>query len=163
MKVEELMITGIGTCHPEDQASDAARVMWDRDCGAVPVIDGDSRVVGMVTDRDLCMASYLEGKPLHDIAVRRAMSNDVWSCQPQDDISDAEETMRTHRVRRVPVTDDDGKLCGILSLSDLSREALNEARTKPKVKVEVSLADVAKTLGDINVPHTIMRTGAKGT
>lgn len=157
MKVEELMITGVGTCHPEDQASEAARIMWEFDCGALPVVDADSLVVGMVTDRDLCMASYLEGKPLHDIAVRRAMSHDLWSCQAQDDLSNAEETMRTHRVRRVPVTDADGKLCGILSLSDLSREAVSEARSNSK-KVDVSLAEVAETLGDINVPHAIMRT-----
>lgn len=163
MKVEELMITNVGSCHPEDQASAAARIMWERDCGAVPVVDDASRVVGMVTDRDLCMASCLEGKPLHDIAVRRAMSDKLWSCQPQDDISDAEKTMRTHRVRRVPVTDDDGKLRGILSLSDLSREALTEARSKSRKKVEVSLADVAETLGDINVPHAIMRTAARAS
>ncbi len=157
MKVEKLMMTAVRTCHADDQASVAAQLMWEGDCGAVPVVDDASHVIGMVTDRDLCMASYLEGKPLHSIAVERAMSQDVWACQPQDDLSTAEKIMREHRVRRLPVTDGEGQLRGILSLSDLSREAMKEARNKPR-KVEVSYSDVAETLGDIIVPNAVMRT-----
>jgi len=157
MKVDKLMITDVRTCRAHDQASVAANLMWEGDCGAVPVVDDASRVVGMVTDRDLCMASYMQGKPLHDIQVGHAMSKQVWSCQPQDEVSIAEQIMREHRVRRLPVADEEGQLRGILSLSDLSREAMKEARNKPK-KVEVSYADVAETLGDIIVPNAMTRT-----
>lgn len=156
MKVEKLMMTAVRTCHPDDLASVAAQRMWEGDCGTVPVVDDASRVVGMITDRDLCMASYLEGKPLHDIAVNRAMSQEVWACRPEDDLSTAEKVMRKHRVRRLPVTDGEGLLRGILSLSDLSREAMKEVRDKPK-KVDVSYTDVAETLGDIIVTNTVTR------
>jgi CBS domain-containing protein len=156
MKVQKLMIKDVATCRPEDSANDAAQLMWEHDCGIVPIVEDGSRVIGMVTDRDLCMASYMEGKPLRDIEVRRVMSKELWSCRPQDDLSTAEHVMREHRIRRLPVTDTKGQLKGILSLCDLAREAAKEESTRSK-KVEVSYTDVAQTLGDIDEPHTRMR------
>jgi len=153
MKVEKLMHGDVGACHANDKGSLAARIMWERDCGCVPVLDESSYVVGMVTDRDLCMASYTQGKSLQDIRVRTAMSKELWSCRLNDDLSDAERTMREHQVRRLPVIDARGHLKGILSLSDIAREAAREARDRPK-QIEVSYTDVAETLGAINVPRS---------
>jgi len=153
MKVEKLMHGDVGACHANDKGSLAARIMWERDCGCVPVLDESSYVVGMVTDRDLCMASYTQGKSLQDIRVRTAMSKELWSCRLDDDLSDAERTMREHQVRRLPVIDARGDLKGILSLSDIAREAAREARDRPK-QIEVSYTDVAETLGAINVPRS---------
>lgn len=153
MKVEKLMHGDVGACHANDKGSLAARIMWERDCGCVPVLDESSYVVGMVTDRDLCMASYTQGKSLQDIRVRTAMSKELWSCRLDDDLSDAERTMREHQVRRLPVIDARGHLKGILSLSDIAREAAREARDRPK-QIEVSYTDVAETLGAINVPRS---------
>jgi len=153
MKVEKLMHGDVGACHANDKGSLAARIMWERDCGCVPVLDESSYVVGMVTDRDLCMASYTQGKSLQDIRVRTAMSKELWSCRLNDDLSDAERTMREHQVRRLPVIDARGDLKGILSLSDIAREAAREARDRPK-QIEVSYTDVAETLGAINVPRS---------
>ena len=153
MKVEKLMHGDVGACHANDKGSLAARIMWERDCGCVPVLDESSYVVGMVTDRDLCMASYTQGKSLQDIRVRTAMSKELWSCRLNDDLSDAERTMREHQVRRLPVIDARGDLKGILSLSDIAREAVEEVRDRPK-QIEVSHTDVAETLGAINVPRS---------
>jgi len=81
------------------------------------------------------------------------MSKELWSCRLDDDLSDAERTMREHQVRRLPVIDARGDLKGILSLSDIAREAAREARDRPK-QIEVSYTDVAETLGAINVPRS---------
>jgi len=155
MKVEKLMHGDVGACHANDKGSLAARIMWERDCGCVPVLDESSYVVGMVTDRDLCMASYTQGKSLQDIRVRTAMSKELWSCRLDDDLSDAERTMREHQVRRLPVIDAKANLKGILSLSDIAREAVEEVRDRPK-QIEVSHTDVAETLGAINVPRSVL-------
>jgi CBS-domain-containing membrane protein len=162
MKVEALMMQGVAACKAEDQASEAAGLMWERDCGVIPVVDEDARVVAVVTDRDLCMASYMEGKSLQDIPVGNAMSKELWSCRRDDDVTDAERVMREHQVRRVPVVDADGHLEGILSLSDIVREASKEAASKVK-KPDVRYTDVAKTLSDINEPHHAAREVVKAS
>lgn len=151
MKVEELMTTEVGSCRPYDAADQAARIMWEQDCGAVPVVDQDSRVVAVLTDRDICMASFTQGRGLADIRVSSAMSRRLWSCRPEEDVKDAEKTMRTHRVRRLPVVDVDGRLVGILSLSDLARQAMSAKRSRAKKK-DVVVADVGETLGAISTP-----------
>lgn len=155
MNVEKLMKTDVGVCHPGETGEAAAKTMWDKDCGAVPVVDESARVLGMITDRDLCIASYTQGKPVRDIDVAGAMSKELWTCRRGDDVADAEAVMREHQVRRLPVVDEDGRLEGILSLGDIALEAAREAKAKPK-KTDVGYADVAQTLGDISVPHQRM-------
>ena len=162
MKVEKLMKTDVGACHPDDPSVVAAKTMWERDCGAVPVVDERSHVLGMITDRDLCIASYLKGKPLHDIPVGGVMSHELWSCRPEDDISDAENVMREHQVRRLPVIDEESHLRGILSLSDIALEAAKEAKANAK-KVDVSYADVAETLGDISVARPKLQAAPRAS
>ena len=157
MKVERLMKTDVAACHSDDTGNCAARIMWERDCGFVPVVDELSRVIGVVTDRDLCMAAYTQGKPLQEIPLHSVMSREVFSCQPGDDLSKAETAMRKHQVRRLPVTDPEGQLKGILSLSDITREAAQEAKVQPR-KVEVSYSEVAQTLADINIPRRQRQT-----
>lgn len=151
MKVEDLMTTEVGSCRPYDAASEAAKVMWEQDCGAVPVVDQDGRVVAVLTDRDICMASFTQGRSLADIRVSSAMSRSLWSCRADEDVKDAEKRMRTHRVRRLPVVDAEGRLIGILSLSDLAREAMSAKRSRAKKK-DVVVADVGETLGAISTP-----------
>ena len=149
MKVQDLMTREVGTCRAFDGADQGARVMWERDCGAVPVLDQEGAVVAMLTDRDLCMAAMLQGRGLSEIRVSSAMSKGLWSCRADDDLSHAEEVMRAHKVRRLPVVDAHGKLLGILSLSDLARAATEPkphgTRTKP-----VEPSEVGTTLGAIS-------------
>jgi CBS domain-containing protein len=152
MKVERLMKTDVNACRPDDTGNCAARIMWERDCGFVPIVDENERVVAVVTDRDLCMAAYTQGKPLQQIPLHSVMSKEIYSCRPDDDLSQAESVMRKRQVRRLPVADAEGRLKGILSLSDITREAAKEAKSHPK-KVEVSYSEVAETLADINIPR----------
>jgi CBS domain-containing protein len=151
MKVEDLMTTDVGACRPFDSVDRSAKVMWERDCGAVPVLDQEGRAIAMLTDRDICMAALTQGKALGEIRVSSAMSRGLWSCRPGDDVKDAEETMRAHQVRRLPVVDQDGKLLGVLSISDLARAAVSTKGGRSKKK-PVGASDVGKTLGAISTP-----------
>ena len=72
MKVAELMTRSVLAAHPQDSLARAAQMMWDHDCGALPVIDDSGRVLGMITDRDVCMAAYTQGRPLAEIPVEIA-------------------------------------------------------------------------------------------
>jgi CBS domain-containing protein len=125
MKVELLMTKDPRTCSADDALATAARLMWERDCGCVPVVAGagSHQVVGVVTDRDVCMAAYTQGRPLWEIPVRAAMSSEVWTCHPDDTLKDALRIMRHRRVRRLPVVDGQGHLLGLLSLTDVALAA----------------------------------------
>jgi CBS domain-containing protein len=152
MHVENVMTRAVKTCGRDDSLDVAARIMWEHDCGCAPVVDADGRVVGMLTDRDMCMAAYTCGATLASLRVGGAMAATVYCCRPKDSLATAEQMMRAHRIRRLPVTADDGRLVGILSLSDLARETAHE-RTR-KGKADVTAKDVSDTLAAICGPRS---------
>jgi CBS domain-containing protein len=117
--VKDLMTRSVHACHPNDSLEIACRIMWENDCGSVPVVDDGLRVRGMITDRDVCMAAWNQGRPLKEIPVGTACSSDLVCCLQDDPVSEAERLMMRHRVRRLPVTDPYGRLLGVLSLSDI--------------------------------------------
>lgn len=121
MQVQQLMNQPIITCSVDESANTAATLMWEHDCGAIPLVDGEGRLCGMVTDRDLCMAAYTQGRCLSDIAVRSVMSGKVFQCGANDDIEAAEKLMSKNQIRRVPVVDQAGRPIGMLSINDLAR------------------------------------------
>jgi CBS domain-containing protein len=123
MKIHQIMTRGVRSCTPSDSLATAARIMWEADCGVVPVIDAEARVVGIVTDRDLCMAAYTQGALLSQITVGSIATHEVHTVHEDDSIDVAEHRMREHRVRRLPVLDDGGRLAGIVSINDLARHA----------------------------------------
>jgi CBS domain-containing protein len=151
MKVEALMSRGVKTCGPESSLSDAARLMWDGDCGCLPVVDAANHAIGMITDRDVCMAAYTQGSPLERIPVATAMSKKVFSCRPGDTVAEAETIMRVNRVRRLPVLDGEGCVTGVLSLNDIAREVEREGTRKGKK--EIGTDEVVLTLGAICQPR----------
>jgi CBS domain-containing protein len=128
MKVEQIMNRNVKVCHPEDSLSNAAQMMWEEPCGAVPVVDEQSRPIGFLTDRDICMAAYTQGKPLEVLRVETAMARKVVSCNAEDDLRTAAGLMRQNRTRRLPVINRDGTLVGLLSLDDLACEAARTLR-----------------------------------
>jgi CBS domain-containing protein len=150
MDVSQIMQRTVQVCKPEDRLSDAAKKMWDSDIGCLPVVDPNDQVIGIVTDRDICMAGYIQGLPLSEIPVFVAMSKEVFSCTPIDNIVDAEEKMQFHQVRRLPVIDPNGKLAGILSISDLAREAEREINGPLQ---EITPLDLTDTLATICQPR----------
>ena len=145
MRVEQLMNQPAVTCHAGDTLHTAARLMWDNDCGALPVVGDDARVLGVITDRDACMAAYTQGLPLQAIPVARAMSRQVFACRPDQPLEDAEKLMAEKQVRRLPVLDGDGRPLGVLSLNDVAREAASRPANG-------LVSEVAKTLGAIGQP-----------
>jgi len=149
MKVEQTMMRDVKVCNTGDTLNRAAQLMWDFGCGCVPVLgaNSDGAVVGVVTDRDIAMAAYTQGKPLFAIPVVTAMARKVIACRVGDGISQAEALMRDNRVRRLPVVDQNDRLVGILSLDDIAREAQREAGSGRRA--EVNAEGVAETLAAI--------------
>lgn len=117
MKVGEVMSRELRTCAPEDDLGKAAAQMWEGDCGILPVVRG-RRVVGVVTDRDICMGLTMKGCRPVDRSVAEIMSREVYSCVSNDEVGDALETMADRRVRRLPVVDGED-LVGIVSMNDI--------------------------------------------
>jgi CBS domain-containing protein len=150
MKIENLMTREVQTCHPEDPLTSAARKMWESDIGCLPVIDDNEHVIGMITDRDICMAAYTQGRLLSEIPVAIAMSKELFACTPNDSIKDAEEVLSSHQVRRLPVLNEDRKPVGIVSLSDIIREAEHEVSFKNR---EISTQEVTATLATVCQPR----------
>jgi predicted transcriptional regulator len=73
MKVEQVMKQAVQACRRGDALNTAAQIMWEHDCGCVPVVDTENRVIGMITDRDICMAAYTRGEPLQTLRVETAI------------------------------------------------------------------------------------------
>ena len=119
MKIQDVMTSPARSCRPSDTLVEAARSMWDNDCGALPVLDGDGRPAGMITDRDICMALARTNRFPGDIRVREVMSAHPFMCKRGDEIGAALVTMAKQQVRRLPVVDENGCLIGILSINDI--------------------------------------------
>jgi CBS domain-containing protein len=147
MIVEDLMTWKAASVHPEQTLDSAAQLMWDCDCGAVPVVDEDARVVGIVTDRDICMATWSRGRAPGRISVAEVMSRGIFCCRPEDSIFGAEALMRANQIRRLPVVDRERRLVGILSLADIARAA--EAAPKFGMDRDASGDGLATTLAGI--------------
>lgn len=143
--VRSIMTSHVQTCRSDDSLARAAQLMWETDCGAVPVLENDA-VVGVITDRDICMASYTQGKRLGDMSVESAMSKTLSSCGPDDSVGAALATMGDKRVRRLPVLNQNGQLLGILSVSDVTRWA----RSLATPAVEAALTDALGTISALS-------------
>jgi CBS-domain-containing membrane protein len=153
MTIESLMSRNVQHCRPDQTLEDAAAQMWEHDCGCMPVCsgDGEPRLIGMLTDRDICMAAMFQGRPLRELKIADAMSHDIRVCQIDDRPEDVELLMREQRIRRVPVIDSNGALIGIVSLADLARAAHDRAAFAG-IDDAVSEAAVAHTLAAICEP-----------
>ena len=145
MFVRQLMTSDVKSCSPEDTLEAAARKLWDGDIGVLPVVSG-ARVVGMITDRDLCMAAYTQRRPLHELVVSGAMSKELHTVPPEASIEQALQLMTSAQVRRLAVVDDEGRPRGLLSMNDLAREA-----TRPRSKL--TAAAVVQAVGGISAPR----------
>ena len=153
MKAKDLMTREAATCRPEDPMVAAARIMWERDCGIVPVVDADERPVGVVTDRDLCMASFTRNEPLSRMPVRDAMAKEIFTCRVDDDEAAVHDTMRRHQVRRLPVVDDEGRIAGMISLNDLVLEAAGKGGGSERRQ-----RDLARTLIEVSRHREVAAT-----
>jgi len=123
MTVQEVLTPNVKTCTADTDLAIAAKIMWDGDCGTVPVVNYERKVVGMITDRDICIAAATRATSPANICVRDVMSGRVYTCSPDDEVLRALKIMKEQRVRRLSVVDRDQRLVGILSLNDLVARA----------------------------------------
>ena len=118
MDVGDFMHRGVHSCREGASLAEVARTMGDCNCGFLPVVDADGRVVGVVTDRDVCLAIGLG-----DVSLSGASTKEAFTVRANDCLTHAQDLMRLNRVRRLPVVDSTGRPIGVLSLSDLARAA----------------------------------------
>lgn len=148
VNVQKIMTRNPAFCRTWETMDQAASRMWERDCGALPVIDRDDRLAGMITDRDMCMAAFIQGKPLAQMRVDTAMSREVFSIRDNETVDDAQQIMRRRQVRRLPVVNRSGDLVGIVSVSDLARNA-----SRTGWRGGISEREVAVTLRAVCMPR----------
>src|SRR6185503_8693870 len=126
MRVEDVMTKDISVCSPGTNAAAAAEIMWNRDCGILPVLEGSGQLVGMVTDRDLFIALGTQNRNPSDLPMGEIMHREPSICSPEDDVRNALKTMAKQRLHRLPVIDESGAIKGILSIDDLILQAKTE-------------------------------------
>ncbi len=153
MKVKDVMTSPVLFCAPETNLAAAAMIMWESDCGALPVVSHEKQVVGMITDRDICMA-LTKHRLASDIAVGEVASRAVYACSAHDDLKEALTTMEKERVRRLPTLDTDGVLQGMLSMNDVVLHA--EQGTKGRKTPALSYKDAISALKEIGAHRTLV-------
>jgi len=143
MKVRDVMMRTAAHCSRNTNLAAAVETMWSRNCGILPIIDAERKVIGVVTDRDICIALGTRNKLPGEITVGEVMTGRLFTCTPDEDVRVALGTMGRAKVRRLPVVTVEGKLEGILSMDDLvvhSRARLGDRM------IELSYDDVVETL-----------------
>ena len=128
MTIQDLMTPNPACCTPDTTVEDAARLMLEHDCGEIPVVQGRGagQLVGVVTDRDIVVRLVARGQDVRSATVSTCMTQPAVSLRPDARVSDAVEMMQAHQVRRVPVVDEQGAVCGIVAQADLARWAPSE-------------------------------------
>jgi CBS domain-containing protein len=121
MTCQDVMTTTVTTCPPHASAQAAALIMSEEDVGIVPVVDPEThRLLGVVTDRDLCLDVVAAGKDPRETLISESLHRSPITCRPRDSIDACLHLMQQHRVRRIPIVDDDGICVGIVSQKDIA-------------------------------------------
>lgn len=121
MRCEELMKRQVECLRPESTVQEAARVMRDKGIGFLPVCDTERRILGTITDRDIVIRWAVEPGAEASAPVERFMTREVISCHADDDVETCEELMSSHKKSRLMIVDDDQRLIGVISLSDVAQ------------------------------------------
>ncbi len=144
MRIKEIMIQPVVTCPVESTLDHAARLMWEFYCGAIPVVGQEGRLAGMLTDRDICMGAYTQGRSLRDIPVSSVMTRLVVAVHTEELIEQAEHLMRESQVHRIPVLDDANRPVGIVSMNDLARLGARSHRAGVDREIVKTLAAICQ-------------------
>jgi CBS domain-containing protein len=152
MNIQACMNPDTKTIRADESLQHAAKIMWEADCGALPVLNDKQQTIGMITDRDIAMAGFIQGLPLRDILVKSVMSDHLVSIGPEQNLAEAEQLMQANQLRRLPVVDGKKHLLGILSLNDI---ATAYKRDNGK---QVNANEVADTLASICTHRTLAKT-----
>jgi CBS domain-containing protein len=119
MIVKDVMNSAPATCAPDANLAAVIATMRDRNCGFVPVVDSHGSIVGVITDRDVCIATSSTHRPLTRVSAKETMSHPVFSCFQDENLKTVLVTMGKHHVRRLPVLNKTGHLEGVLSIDDI--------------------------------------------
>ena len=147
MKIQEIMTTNPACCEPDTSLREVARLMVDHDCGFVPVVDETGVVVGVLTDRDVCVATAALRMLPERISASQAMSTPVHASMPTDSIADVLAMMKAFQVRRLPIIDNNGHPVGIIALSDIVRASHRG--------YEPQAADIVSAMAEICAHRTV--------
>jgi CBS domain-containing protein len=153
MKVQDIMTGDVQCCGPDTNLAAAAKMMWDSDCGALPVLNVQGQVMGMITDRDICMAAATKNNPASDITVWETVSGKAYTCHLSDDVHTALDIMKREKVRRLPVVDEDGVLQGIVAMNDF---VLLAGEAKGGKAPGLSYEDVVRTMKVISAHRVLV-------
>jgi len=148
MIVRDLMKTSPTTCTPAMNLAAVTELLWSAGCGALPVVDSGGKIVGIITDRDICVALGTRNQRPSELVAEHVMTRHVAVCEAGDEIHDALKAMRAAKVRRLPVVNGVGSLEGILCLSDLIVHARHDGHRQ-----SLTYEDVMVTLKDIHSRH----------
>jgi CBS domain-containing protein len=120
MSVKDIMTTNVACCTPDQSIQQVARLMVEHDCGEIPIVDESNKVVGVVTDRDICCRAVAQGANCADMQISDVMTSPAVCVTQDTSIADCTTLMEENMIRRVPVTDENGCCCGIVSQADLA-------------------------------------------
>ena len=158
MKVADLMTKPPAYCSPQTNLAAAAEILWNHNCGILPIVDSKDKVVGVVTDRDMCVALGTRNRLPSEVTVSEVASGKVITCKPDDDLRGALATMGKARVRRLPVIDVAGKLQGMLSMDDI---VMRTGTGTLKKDSEPSFEDVMDALKSVYAPRALQAVQQK--
>jgi CBS domain-containing protein len=153
MKVKDVMVKTPAVCNLGMNLGAAAELFWIHDCGFLPVVDAQRRVVGVITDRDIAIALGTQNRLPGEIAVSEAATRKVHSCKATDDVRTALDTMAKEKVRRLVVVNEQNQLEGVLSMDDV----VLHAETHPAGKADLSADDILRTLKTLYSPQLSAR------
>jgi CBS domain-containing protein len=124
-QAKDIMTTNPACCMPEDSVEEAARMMVKHDCGEIPVVESkdNPKPIGVITDRDITCRVVATGKNPGQTRVRDAMSSPPVTVKPETSIEDCCHVLEKNQIRRVPVVDEGGRCCGMVSQADIAKAA----------------------------------------
>jgi len=139
MKIREVMSTNPVCCLPGDSAQRVARILCDHNIGSIPVVmDQDSRkLVGVITDRDLCCSVIADGLDPKATAIEKFMTLNPVTCREGENVENCERLMQEHQVRRIPIVDPEDRVIGIVAQADVA------LKDKPE-RVSKTVAEISK-------------------
>jgi CBS domain-containing protein len=160
MKVKDAMMGTPYYCQLDTNLGSATELMWVGNCGFLPVMGPNGKIVGVVTDRDICIGLGTRNRPSGDVKVCEVMSNRLFACSPDDDVHIALQLMQEGGVRRLPVIGESGTLVGVISMDDLLLRAQAPGIGK---RPELSTEEVVRTyraIGERRIPQIVLARGA---